>query len=410
MRIAFVDLLFSWPPHGGGCADVYYTVLGLQRLGHEVHLFYASSADRWERGHVESGSLPFPSTRLDFTARSFTALHVQERFRSAVSAWTPDVVFLAEAFFLRPHLVEALERYPIFSRYYAYDASCPRDFRRYLNDARCPLDYLKTPNQCRRCALNGQKREIMNWQWSAWTEEFLTARAFLPGYYDRLIRSLAKSHTLIVYNEVQAELWRPYNSQIHIVPGGVDISEFTHLPLQPKESNARKTILMAGRAEDPVKGLSTLQRATARLAQTRSDFEVWVTVPDHRLNTEHLKAVGWQDHAHMMRLYEGVDICVVPSLWEEPFGIVAVEAMAVGRPVVASRVGGLQMIVREGETGLLFEPDDDEMLAQHLSTLLDDFDLGRRMGDAGRKRAETEYDWQRIIERHYPVILGGVGK
>ena len=96
---------------------------------------------------------------------------------------------------------------------------------------------------------------------------------------------------------------------------------------------------------------------------------------------------------------------VVPSVWEEPFGLVAVEAMATGLPVCASRIGGLADIVRHGETGFLFTPGDASELAGQLNTLLDDAALRYRLGEAGRRVAEKEYDWDGIIERRYLPFL-----
>ena len=79
--------------------------------------------------------------------------------------------------------------------------------------------------------------------------------------------------------------------------------------------------------------------------------------------------------------------------------------MASGRPVCASRLGGLQNIVVDGETGFLFEPGDAAGLAERLAQLLDDAELCRHMGTAGRARAEAEYDWARLIPKHYGPLL-----
>ena len=79
--------------------------------------------------------------------------------------------------------------------------------------------------------------------------------------------------------------------------------------------------------------------------------------------------------------------------------------MAAGRPVCASRAGGLQDIVIHGETGFLFDRDDDVRLAEHLARMLDDAALRNTMGAEGLRRAAAEYDWTRVIAKHYPHIL-----
>jgi glycosyltransferase involved in cell wall biosynthesis len=104
-------------------------------------------------------------------------------------------------------------------------------------------------------------------------------------------------------------------------------------------------------------------------------------------------------HERMPRVYAESAIIVVPSVWEEPFGLPVVEAMAAARPVVASRAGGMPELVAEGETGLLVEPDEPAALADALLTLLDDPQRRRAMGRAGRRRAVQRWSWQHAAER-----------
>lgn len=92
-------------------------------------------------------------------------------------------------------------------------------------------------------------------------------------------------------------------------------------------------------------------------------------------------------HAAVMAAWARCAVGVVPSVWPEPFGQVALEAMARGRPVVASAVGGLRDAVVDGETGLLVPPGDPDALGRALRALLDDPARRARMGAAGRRRA-----------------------
>ena len=407
MRLGFVDLFFSWPPHGGADADLYNTVAGLQALGHDVHVFVSGCKESWERGSVDPSELPFPATVLEFSPRELNRRTLPARLRGAVDAWKPDAVFVGDGFFLKPYVVEALAHVPLVARYYAYELTCPRDHRLFKNGAACPMNYLRTPNVCRRCALEGVGPDIKRWRFLSWTQEYLAARAFMPGYHSQVVRSLGLCKAVIVYNQIQKGQLAGFHENVRVIPGGVNTRDFafTH----PREKK-RRIILMTGRAEDPVKGMRTLREAGERLAKERSDFEVRATHTDFTLDNEWFKAVGWHDHHGIMGLYQEADVCVVPSIWEEPFGLVAVEAMASGRPVCASRVGGLQDIVLDGETGYVFEREDSAGLAGHLARLLDDDVLRKRMGEAGRKRAENEYDWNRLVERHYPPLLEALVK
>ena len=89
---------------------------------------------------------------------------------------------------------------------------------------------------------------------------------------------------------------------------------------------------------------------------------------------------------------QSLDIVVVPSIRPEPFGLVAVEAMASSKPVVGSNAGGLAEIVLHGETGLLFQPGNVTELAQVLEQLVADSALRTRYGQQGRERVQTHYD------------------
>ena len=89
-------------------------------------------------------------------------------------------------------------------------------------------------------------------------------------------------------------------------------------------------------------------------------------------------------------LMAAADVFVLPSL-AEPFGLVLLEAMALGRPVVATRAGGPIEIVQDGETGFLVPPSSPDALASALQTLLDDPALARRMGENGHARYEAQF-------------------
>jgi len=410
MRLAFVDLYFCWPPHGGADVDLYHVIKGLQALGHQVKLFVASCASTWDRGSVEPSQLPFPATRLDFSPREIGPRTMPRRFRDAVDAWKPEVVFLTDGFFLKPYVAEALSHYPVISRYYAYELTCPRDLRLLRDGARCPDNYLRTPNICRPCALAGMAADIKQWRFLPWAEEYVAARAYLPSYHALVLRTLRHFSIVIASNRLHKRQMDPFNDDVRIVPGGVDVATFVVHPPPKRRSDERKVILTTGRGEDPAKGVHTLREAGALLARERNDFVIRVTHTDYTLNTDWFQAIGWHDRDAVARLYQQADVCVVPSIWEEPFGLVAVEAMASGRPVCASRVGGLQDIVVHGETGFLCAPGDSAELARRLAQLLDDDGLRRRMGDAGRRRAESEYDWEPLVRKHYPPLLEKVAR
>jgi glycosyltransferase involved in cell wall biosynthesis len=108
--------------------------------------------------------------------------------------------------------------------------------------------------------------------------------------------------------------------------------------------------------------------------------------------------------ANRAQIYQGMDICVVPSRFEEPLGLVAIEASFFGLPVIASRRGGLSEIVEDGLTGFLVEANRPNELASRLRLLLDDEKLRKDMGVRARCRAKTNFGDERFIREFAHVL------
>jgi glycosyltransferase involved in cell wall biosynthesis len=96
--------------------------------------------------------------------------------------------------------------------------------------------------------------------------------------------------------------------------------------------------------------------------------------------------------------YAAADVCVVPSHYE-PFGLVAIEAMASSTPVVASDVGGLQFTVVPEETGLLAPPKDEVAFSKAIDRILSDPNYRNKLGQAARKRVETKFSWEGVASQ-----------
>jgi glycosyltransferase involved in cell wall biosynthesis len=110
---------------------------------------------------------------------------------------------------------------------------------------------------------------------------------------------------------------------------------------------------------------------------------------------------GFQDPAPYL---SAADVVLVPSR-VEPFGLVAVEALLLGRAVIASRVGGLAEIVRDGETGVLVEPDDPQALADAIIRLLSDPAVRTTLGHAGEADARSRFSMETYAARLADVVL-----
>jgi glycosyltransferase involved in cell wall biosynthesis len=117
-----------------------------------------------------------------------------------------------------------------------------------------------------------------------------------------------------------------------------------------------------------------------------------------------VRFLGSQSHADVVRLVGDADVLVNPS-YSESFGMSLVEALACGTPVVATRVGGMPEIVRD-DAGILVERSDPAGLVDALVRMLDDVDLRRRCGEAGRRRVESTFAWTSIAARAETLYAG----
>ncbi len=112
---------------------------------------------------------------------------------------------------------------------------------------------------------------------------------------------------------------------------------------------------------------------------------------------EFLGSRGLTNRLDLAALYQGARAVIVPSIYE-PFGMTAIEAMACGKPIISSRVGGLSEIVQHDINGLHFEPYDELDLAQWVMRLLDDDELSRRLTDGARKSVDDSFEWPTIAD------------
>ncbi len=407
MRVAVVDLLFCWPPNGGADVDIYNVAATLHARGVDVRMFVLQFDGVPGRGQVAADAVPFPLEVITVPQDTRDPGAIADAVRAQVDKWAPTAVFLAHGYALKPWIALALSHYPLVGRYYAHELLCARNALRFREGASCSTDYLRRPDRCRRCAIESLGPEIRSGTWQAWTQDFVIAGAHTPRYYDTARQALDAMTRIIVSNNSLRQEMGQWRDKTMVIPGGVQAEAFTQGNDAEEEPQAqqKKIIFMAGRAEDPLKGLEVLLAAGTGLAKKRSDFHIRATHFDTRRATELFSATGWLSQEETRAHYRQAAICVVPSLWHEPFGLVAVEAMAAGRPVCASDSGGLRDIVVHEETGFLFPPGDADALAGALERLLDSPALCQRMGRAGQERARTLFTWDAVIDRHYLPLL-----
>jgi alpha-maltose-1-phosphate synthase len=111
----------------------------------------------------------------------------------------------------------------------------------------------------------------------------------------------------------------------------------------------------------------------------------------------------------MIELYSHAKCLVVPSVYE-PFGIVNIEAMSCGTPVVGSSVGGIKDIILDNKTGYMVKPGDPALFADKINELLRNKEKQLAFGEASRKRIIREFEWKKIAEKHLRLYADVLGK
>jgi len=117
---------------------------------------------------------------------------------------------------------------------------------------------------------------------------------------------------------------------------------------------------------------------------------------------------GWVDPDKIPCLINKASMVIIPSRWREPFGLIALQAAQMARPVVAADVGGLPEVVAHGQTGLLVENENSEALSEAVSFLLTNPDIAIRMGLSAQLRAKKLFSWDRFVDA-YDALYRQIG-
>lgn len=245
------------------------------------------------------------------------------------------------------------------------------------------------------------------YQVSSWAERLAVERA------ERVIAVSAQMRgDILTHFRVDPE-------RVVVIHNGVDAEAFRRT--ERREALARHGVrepyvLFVGRISEQ-KGIFPLLEATRALPEDVS-LVLCASSPDTPELLARLEAaVAGRPRVHwinamlpvpeVVELYSHAAVFVCPSIYE-PFGLINLEAMACGTPVVASRVGGIPEVVVDGETGWLVPPGDEAALARALRDALADPARARRMGEAGRRRVEAHFSWDRIADRTLAVYRDAI--
>jgi len=195
----------------------------------------------------------------------------------------------------------------------------------------------------------------------------------------------------------------------NIIPNGVDVDHFSpDVPAIDEFGDGKLNILFVSRLEKR-KGLNYLLDAFTQVKQEIPNSRLIIVGPGTRLRRKYERQVarsglkdvvftGLVPYEELPRYYKTADVFCAPAMGRESFGIILLEAMAVGKPIVASNIEGYASVVTHNVEGLLVPPGDKEMLARALISLLTDPSFRQEMGAKGRVKA-LEYSWEHIAQK-----------
>jgi len=418
-KLDVVDLNFCWPTDNGASADLvgvlsafatkYRTTLILPRItrvGHGLERPWPLNRTKFFlRGQAAvSESWPFAVETIDFSAFEFSPRVVVRRLRERLAQRAPDHLVLADSWYFRPDLVLGLADYRPPLLFYSHEMVCPKAngvlFRR---GAVCDVQYLdgtlRSYATCAACSASF----LAGFPSPRWVFEFLRTGAFRRDYQRRCREAFASAACVVVRNHFMASRIAPYTkAPVLVVPHPIDCRRFHPRPRQA----AIKRILVTGHIEAAVKGLGTAVEACRRLWTKRQDFRLLTVSASSRLQLPFVESMSWRPHERVHEIYQEADMALVPSLYPDPFPIVALEAMASGLPVVGSAVGGLPEQIIDSQTGFLFPPGDAAALEARIAWLLDHPEQAEEMGRRGRERVLAEFAAEVVFDRHYRDLFG----
>ncbi len=383
-----------YPPYLGGAeravADLSHE---LSVRGHDVEvatLWYEGLARREYDGAVLVHRLSGVTGRLPFLYRQaerqfhppFPDPLLALQLRRLIAATQPAIVHGHTWMLFSALPLQASLGFPVVATLHDYALICPKKNLLYREETPCEFG-LST--HCLRCApdLYGRAK---GW---AVTAGLPAGRAWLHG-----VHTFTAISTYVEEVHRRDPMLRDY--RINTIPNFVPDALLQTAPGAPLEDLPPEYVLFVGQLSRH-KGVQVLLDAYARLRTDVPLVLIGTVKPDSPPFPESVIVLRDMPHEAIIRAMDHCRFVVSPAIWPEPFGLVTIEAMARGRAVIASGLGGALDIVQDGVTGRLTPVGDVEALRGAIQALLDAPHTAARMGSAGRARCEAHFSSSAVI-------------
>jgi len=387
MKIGFVsEMYYPWP--GGASERLYYLARELRARGHEVRIITGQADTQLAR--LQS-RLPMVSVGRSHLGTAPDESDVIRIGRSVARRSDGGVRVRTVGTRLGAHLRRIL-RTEKFDLLHVHDPVSPTLPRLASTLAACPVvgTFVSTDG--------GEGR--LNRRW--------------PRAHHGVVQKLA-AHVAVSEGTREALGDLLEGVECHVVPNGVDVDRFTPegSTLAGRFGAHKKNLVFVGQLVKR-KGVDVLLEAFRELSERRGDVRL-IAVGDgpharvvDRVKSPDVHYLGHRRGKALAQCYEIADVFVSPSLGPETYGPTLLEAMAAGKPIVATNVDGYRGLVENEREALLVPPGSSSRLGNAIERVLDDEMLARRLSDTGTRRVQT-YSWGRVadeVESIYHDVLG----
>ncbi|MGB8019864.1 MAG: glycosyltransferase family 4 protein [Candidatus Nanopelagicales bacterium] len=368
MRVGLV-CPYAWDTPGGVSAHIHDLRLALMRLGHEAVILAPAEDDNLLPEYVTSGGKPVSISSNGSVAKINFGPGAAARARRWIKESDLDILHVHEPAGPTLSLLSIwVADGPIVATWHASLASSRRELNAGASIVRSAMEKVR-------------------------------ARIAVSEYARR---------SLVEYTGGDAVL----------IPNGVDCSLYAGDEPLPGRSRGTDTLMFLGRIDEPRKGLPVLLAALPRVVQAVPDVSLLVAGPGDAGSVragmdpalaDRVAFLGLVSQADKARALHSADVYVAPNTGGESFGIILLEAMAAGAPVLASDIEAFQRVLDEGRAGVHFKNEDSEDLAARLIELLGDPQRREALRRAGRQRA-AQFDWATVarqVEAVYQSVTPG---
>jgi len=391
------------PYSGGQGIYIYYLSRELRNLGHEVHVLsgppYPDVVEGVEVHKLESLNLYESENLWRDLLRIRTPLRLYEFLAVAVGTFPEPFTFSIRAYNRLRGLM------PQYKFDIVHDNQCLAYGLLLMKRLKIPVvATIHHPIPIDRdIDLSLAKNPLDRFRLMRWYS-FLGMQHQVSPRLDRVITvSRSSARDIQRYFNVPEKALR-------VVYNGVDTDFFNCDGSVPKEPHS---LIMVSSGQGNIKGLPYMLRALQSLKEkVEMKLTIVGTVAPDSQPARLIKEYGLEDivtftgrieRKELARLYATAEIAVSPSLYEG-FGLPAAEAMSSGLPIIATRAGALPEVVgKDGETGILVPPAEPDALAAAIKRLLDDEPLRKRLGEAGRKRVQSNFSWEQAARKTVQV-------